>query len=465
ATCQSLTPLLFFFFPCRGHRCPHQPTRPYEKSEKPCMLSEYMERYPLYPTTLPRGPFKKKEADKMAQIPMEGISTTKRDYIAHEVLPLQLKPLEKHVKSDKPMDLTTTYKQDYNFYPICQVPPCIPSAMRHIPSAKMDSRTTYEDDYVLWNEPKTEQIRPDDRFRPSEEKFDHRTIVQDEYLYRGPVSTQSCKPLNRVQKNKVPFENTTNYRANYMPHPLEKPYVHKYEKYKASEVPFDGLTTHKFSYMGLPGQPAKLAKPYQPKPLHDVPFSSTTEFKEKYQTWPQPPVFTKKPDVYLPPLEKMDLQTTTQTHYKHPNGKPAKMCQPLALFKKSTEPFNNSSVMKEDYKLWLCERLKPITHAPELSFPAKPMDCLTTFQSHYVPHPPTVTKSCKPGWSGPKHHTLLDAKTTYATSYTPKGFVRCLASYKDPPGYVSEGTDADGHSLYLPVPARCQVKEKESGCS
>uniref|UniRef100_A0A8C0AT39 Stabilizer of axonemal microtubules 1 n=1 Tax=Buteo japonicus TaxID=224669 RepID=A0A8C0AT39_9AVES len=419
--------------------------------EKPCMLTEYMEQYPLYSITVPRGSFKPKEAYKMAQIPMEGISTTKRDYIVHEVLPQKLKPPEKHDKSDKSMDLTSTYKQDYNSYPIFQVPPCLPCVTRHIPSTKMDTRTTYEDDYVLWNEPKTEPIRPNDRFHPSEEKFDHRTIVQDDYLYRGPVATQSCKPLNLVQKTEGPIETVTNYRMNYVPHPLQKCYVHKKEKYKVNEVPFDGLTTHKASYKGMVGEPAKLVKPYQLKLLPDLPFSSTTEFQEKYQAWPRHPVFTKKPDVYLPPLEKMDLHTTTQVHYKHPNGKPAKMCQSLAHLKKSTEPFNSSSVMKEDYKPWLCKRLKPVIHAPELTFPAKPMDCLTTFQTHYVPHPLTVVKSYKPGWSGPNHHTLLDAKTTYATSYTPKGPVRCLASYKDPPGYIFEGTDADGHKLYLPA--------------
>ncbi|XP_008939946.1 PREDICTED: protein FAM154A-like, partial [Merops nubicus] len=63
------------------HRCPHLPTRPYESSEKPCMLSEYMDRYPLYPNTVPRDSFKPKEQRKMTQIPMEAISTTKYEKI------------------------------------------------------------------------------------------------------------------------------------------------------------------------------------------------------------------------------------------------------------------------------------------------------------------------------------------------------------------------------------------------
>lgn len=304
---------------------------------------------------------------------------------------------------------------------------------------------------MAWNTPKIQPIRPNNRFHPSEKKFDHRTIFQEDYHYRGPVATRGCKPPSLIQKTKAPFETITDYRMNYVPYPPEKRYVHKNEEYKVNEVPFDDLTTHKASYKGLAGQPAKIAKPYQPKLLDDLPFSSTTEFQEKYLVWPRAPVFTKKPNVYLPPLEKMDLHTTTQVDYKHPNGKPAKMCRFSDQLKESNEPFNSSSIMKEDYKPWLCKRVKPIIHAPEMTMSVKPMDCLTTSRTHYVPHPLTVTKSCKPGWSGPKHHTLLDAKTTYATSYTPKGIVKCLASYKDPPGYIFEGTDADGHRIYLPA--------------
>ncbi|NXE27713.1 SAXO1 protein, partial [Ardeotis kori] len=439
------------FSSCRCHRCPHLSIRPYEGSEKPCMLSEYMVKYPLHPFAVPRHSMKPKEAYKMLQLPMEGISTTKRDYVAHPVLPQIRKRPEKHVKSDKSMDLTSTYKKDYNFFPVLQVPPCIPRTTQHIPSGKMNTTTTYKDDYVLWDEPKTEMIRPNNRFRPSEEKFDYRTIVQDDYLYRGPVATKSFKPLNLVRKTKTPFENVTNYRVNYVPHPPQKRYVHKTEKYKVNEDPFDGLTTHKISYKGMPGQPAKLAKPYQPKLGPDLPFSSSTEFQEKYQPWPRLPIFTKKRDVYLPPLEKMDLHTTTQLHYKHPNGEPAKICCSSTKLKQSTAPFNSSSTMKEDYKPWVCKRQKPIIHAPELTFPAKPRDFLTTFQTHYVPHPLTVTKSCKPDWSGPKHDTRLDADTTYAISYTPKNIVKCLASYKNPPGYIFEGTDAHGHDFYIPA--------------
>ncbi|XP_030323455.1 stabilizer of axonemal microtubules 1-like [Calypte anna] len=432
---------------CGCHHCPHLLTKPYDKSEKPCMLSEYRERYPLHPSTAPRDPIKPKDSCKAEDVPIEGLTTTKRDYPAHEVLPRKVKPPAEYVKSDKTMDLASTYKQDYNAHSISQVPPCLPP-VRHLPTDKMDTRTTYKDDYVPRKEPRTEIIRPNNRFCPAEDKFEHKTVVQDDYVYRGPVTTESCKPLS-VDEAKAPFKEMTSYKATYVPHPLGKRYAHKYEEYKASEVPFDGLTTHKVSYKGLAGQPAKPVIPCRTK-LPDTPLSSSTEFREKYQAWPYIPVFTRKPDVYLPPSEKMDLHTTSQLHYKHLNGKPATICRPFDKLNKNTGPLSSSSITKEDYKSWLCKKQEPINPTPQLTLSDKPMDCLTTFQANYVPHPASVTKSCKPAWSGPQG-APLDATTTYATTYTPKGNVRCLASYKHPPGYVFETTDADGHRLYHAV--------------
>uniref|UniRef100_A0A8B9QI66 Stabilizer of axonemal microtubules 1 n=1 Tax=Apteryx owenii TaxID=8824 RepID=A0A8B9QI66_APTOW len=58
----------------RCHHCPQLPSRTHEK---PCFLSEYMEKYPFYHSCHPRDSFKPKEEYRMPQIPMEGISTVK----------------------------------------------------------------------------------------------------------------------------------------------------------------------------------------------------------------------------------------------------------------------------------------------------------------------------------------------------------------------------------------------------
>ncbi|XP_006130051.1 stabilizer of axonemal microtubules 1 [Pelodiscus sinensis] len=455
---------------CGRHHCPHLPTRIYEKSEKPCFLSEYVDQYPLYPYAHPRDSFKPKADYQRQAVAVEGMTTFKRDYVPHEVLPVKFKAPEKYVKSDENMDLISTYKQDYNPYSVGRVPPCLPRETNYSSNVKMDTIPTYKGDYVQWNEPKREMIKPDNKYHPAEAKFDYRTTVQDDYVYKGPVTTHSCKPLNPAHVTKVPLEDLTNYKLNYVPHPLEKRFVHEYEKYKPSEGPFDGLTTHKQSYKGLAGPPAKIVKPYQAMPTHDLPFSSSTEFREKYQAWPQPPTFIRKPDVYVPPVEKMDLQTTTQTHYTYPKGQPAKSCRPLGHVQKATAPFDSCSTMKDDYKPWHGKKAMPIIHPPEITLPAEPMENLTTFRAHYVPHPPIFTKSFKPGWSAVRPNIPVDAETTYTTSYTPKETVRCLASYKEPPGYVLQEIDASGHKFYCPIseaerPLSSKSKERSSRLS
>ncbi|KAL2294536.1 hypothetical protein Nmel_008273, partial [Mimus melanotis] len=94
--------------------------------------------------------------------------------------------------------------------------------------------------------------------------------------------------------------------------------------------------------------------PQKPKPSekHSREYGLTCTYRHDYNSYTlsQPPVFTRKPYAYLPPLEKMDLHTTTWTSWKHPNEKPVKMCQALPQFNETTEPFNSTSTVKEDYK-------------------------------------------------------------------------------------------------------------------
>lgn len=83
-------------------------------------------------------------------------------------------------------------------------------------------------------------------------------------------------------------------------------------------------------------------------------------------------------------------------------------------------------------------------------FPAKPIDFLTTFPTYHVPHLLIVMKTYKPVCSGPKHHTLLDAETTYTAATHQRALLDARPLTKTHPGYTSEKTDAD--SLILLVP-------------
>ncbi|XP_063149162.1 stabilizer of axonemal microtubules 1 [Candoia aspera] len=434
----------------KRHHCPHLPTRPFEMNEKPCLLSEYTEKYPLYPNIPPRESCKPKAEYEQQPVPMEGLSTTKRDYIPHEVFRIKQKPPDKYVKKDGSMDLQSTYRQDYNPHTIARVPPCLPQEQNYSSAEKMTTIPTYKSDYLAWNQPKREMIKPDNSYHPSEKKFDFRTTHQDEYLYKGPITTKNYKPLRPPQISKTPLENMTNYKLNYVVHPIPKRFVHTQEPFKSCDVPFDGLTTHKLSYKGLAGEPAKSTKPdyIRPDPSD---FLGTTEFKEKYLAWPVSAPFSRKPVVYTPPKEKMDLQTSAQIHYGNPHGRPATSCKPLARVPEHTEPFGHCSTMKEHFKAWHSERPKPILPRTEITLPAEPMDLITSFQTHYVPHLLPSTKNFRPRLPVARPHVPFVGETTYATSYTAKEVHICPASFKEPPGYHFDKIDEGGHRRFRPA--------------
>ncbi|XP_059871332.2 stabilizer of axonemal microtubules 1 [Delphinus delphis] len=434
----------------RRHHCPHLPTKIYDKTEKPCLFSEYTKNYPLYRSYLPRESFKPKLEYQKASAPMEGLTTFRRDFGPHRVLPVKIHQPDPFVPSEEDMDLLTTYKQDYNPYPVSRVDPIKPRDNKYPRGGKMECLPTYKADYLPWNQPRRELLRVPHSYRPASTKFDSRTTHQDDYSMKGLVNTKSCKPPAALRLCNIPLEDLTNYKMSYVAHPMEKRYVYEPEKFKPCEIPFESLTTHNESYRGLMGEPAKSLKPPERPSVLDTPFSNTSEFRDKYQAWPTPRMFSKAPATYVAPEEKMDLLTTVQAHYTYPKGAPAQSCRPVLSVKKGGR-FESSTTTKEDFKQWVGVQTKPVKPVSQLKRPTEPLDHLTTTRAHYVPFPPVTTKSCKPAWSGLRRNIPVEGQTTYTISFTPKKMSRCLASYPEPPGYIFEKTDALGHRIYRPV--------------
>ncbi|XP_058551239.1 stabilizer of axonemal microtubules 1 [Neofelis nebulosa] len=435
---------------CGRHHCPHLPTKIYDKIEKPCLLSEYTENYPLYHSYLPRESFKPKREYQKGSVSMEGLTTSRRDFGPHKVLPVKVYQPDQFVPSEENMDLLTTYKQDYNPYPVCRMDPIKPRDSKYPCGDKMECLPTYKADYLPWNQPRRELLRPEHHYRPASTRFDSRTTHQDDYSVKGLVSTMSCKPLAMPKLCNIPLEDLTNYKMSYVAHPMEKRFAYEAAKFSPCEIPFESLTTHKESFRGLMGEPAKSLKPPARSCGLETPFSNTTEFRDKYQAWPTPQMFSKAPVAYVPPEEKMELLTTVQAHYTYPKGAPAQSFRPVISVKKGGR-FESSTTTKDDYKQWPGMRMEPAKPIPQLNIPTEPLDCLTTTRAHYVPHPPINTKSCKPPWAGSRGNIPVEGQTTYTISFTPKDMGRCLASYPEPPGYIFEETDALGHKIYRPI--------------
>ncbi|XP_028739661.1 stabilizer of axonemal microtubules 1-like [Peromyscus leucopus] len=380
---------------------------------------------------------------------MEGLTTSRRDFGLHKMVPVKFHQHDPYIPSQETMDLLTTYKHDFNYLPVCQVGPIKPRDSKFPNGDKIQYLPTYKADYLPWNQPKRDLIRPSHKFRPESTWFENRTTHQDDYTIKGLVTTVSCKPPAKPKLYNIPLEDLTNYKMSYVPHPVEKRFVREPEKFRPCDIPFENLTTHKESYRGLLGEPAKSSKPPAKLPPQDIPFSNSTEFQDKFQAWETPQIFTKAPVSYVPPEEKMDLLTTTQTHYRYLKGFPAQTCRPVPSIKNRGH-FESSTTTKDDYKQWAAVQTKPVKPTHHLSLPVEPLDCQTTTKTCYVPHPPVTTKNYKPAWVGPQN-IPVEGLTTYSISFTPKEMGRCPASYTEPPGYIFEEVDAMGHRIYRSI--------------
>ncbi|KAL6084869.1 hypothetical protein STEG23_013077 [Scotinomys teguina] len=445
--------------PKRRHHCPHLRTKIYDKTERPCLLTEYTQKYPIYESYLPRDSFKPKGVYKKGSIPMEGLTTSRRDFGLHKMAPVKLHQHDPYIPSQETMDLLTTYKHDFNYLPVCQAGPIKPRDSKFPSGDKIQYLPTYKADYLPWNQPKRELLRPPHKYLPESTWFANRTTHQDDYTIKGLVTTESCKPPAKPKVYNVPLEDLTNYKMSYVPHPVEKRFVREPEKFTPSDIPLENLTTHKESYRGLLGEPAKSSKPPAKLPVQDMPFSNSTEFQDKYQAWETSQVFSKAPIPYVLPEEKMDLLTTTQTHYKYLRGSPAQSCRPVLPVKKSSH-FESSTTTKDDYKQWAAVQTKPVKPTYHVSLPVEPLDCQTTTKTCYVPHLPVTTKNYKPPWVGPRN-IPVENLTTYAISFTPKEMGRCPASYTEPPGYIFEEEDAMGHRIYRSI---SETDSRQNSC-
>lgn len=73
----------------------------------------------------------------------------RRDFGLHKVLPVKVYQPDQFVPSEENMDLLTTYKQDYNPYPVCRMDPIKPRDSKYPCGDKMECLPTYKGGRVL----------------------------------------------------------------------------------------------------------------------------------------------------------------------------------------------------------------------------------------------------------------------------------------------------------------------------
>ncbi|XP_027707872.1 stabilizer of axonemal microtubules 2 [Vombatus ursinus] len=425
---------------CGLHRCPRRPTRIYEELDLSCPTTEYSEKFTSFEHVIPSQNIKSTKHKHQAN---EGKMSERlpRDTFQEMVhAPEEYRP--KMVDTD----MTTTYKQNFNVYPLQPAETMRPLDRRLIKKEKLDTLPTYKDDFRPWNIEKSELAK----HLPTE-----KSTFQDDLSPQKLRPRSNFKPLNLLSHSAIPFNAITSHRSSYVPHQLEPKFIRPKEVYKPNNELFDDLTTHRHAYKGLFGEPAKICRPTIAKVAKNAPFRENTEFRDNFQSWETPLPKVRKLTEDVPSTGHMEQNSKIQqdnisTHMT--TGAPKKQ-----VYSRITKfPFQARSTTKDDFKLWdkPCQlgMIKPNNQIPN---PSGKFEGLTTFRSHYIPHELIPTLSFKPVPILCHSSEPFDDTTVYSTQYTAKIQETCPASYTSPPGYTFENTNSHGHKLFRKnIPSR-----------
>ncbi|KAF4083055.1 hypothetical protein AMELA_G00135670 [Ameiurus melas] len=433
---------------CGRHRCAHPPTALYKKGNGGCVISEYTEKYPEYKSYQPPKSLKPKQEVKNNREQMEGTTTFRSDFVPYEVSQRPVKQRAEYQPNPGEIDLATTYSQEFVPYELQPVLPRLPKESIQHTNGKLDTVPTYKEDFRQWEISMRKSRKPQLSYHPPAEKFGNSTTFQDDFIPRGLVPRESFKPSYVAKLSDAPFDGVTSNQLHYINHPMDVCFVKAPHEYKPSDQPFQDLTTHRHDFQGLPAKMPKSCKPEHIKMSYDAPFQSSTEFRDRFQTWAASPQRVKKISEYTSPTEEMDLTTTTGTTFIKHHIQPFISAKPLVRPTRSSVPFKGDTTMKDHFKAWKAQRQEMIRKPSAIHRSSGKMEDMSTFKAHYIQHQLQPNISCKPINAPLRSEAPLDEETMYRTEFTPKTISICPASLEPIPGFVFEKVDGRGHRFF-----------------
>ncbi|NXP22374.1 SAXO2 protein, partial [Scytalopus superciliaris] len=428
------------------HRCFHERTRIYGDGLQPRLTTEYVDNYPCHGNICPPSSLKPKHEFQQHPGKMDGTSIFKTDYLPYGSVKRHFRPPQEYKPKSGKIDLGTIYRKDYNPHKIGPVTLARPRERKHTTDAKLDTIPTYRDDYRLREAERTESCKVEHTYQPPTERFGNPSTFQDDYIPKELNPPESFKPP-AAKPPDGPFDGTTIHRTAYVIHELGPKFIRPKDEYKPCGQPFEDLTTHQRDYKGIPGQLAKSCKPEHKKVGSDAPFDGITEFQDRYQPWLVSSPEFHKPREYVPPTERMDLNSSNRLDYVTHEISPAAPIRPPRR-KAISAPFQGNTTTKEDFKPWGFCRQELIKKEQEIPKPKGKFADLTTFRSHYIPHQAPPAQSCKPVCAVGPNEVPFQDETIYRIEYTPKKKEACAAHHPSTLGYVYVNTDAQGHQFF-----------------
>ncbi|XP_075999837.1 stabilizer of axonemal microtubules 2 [Genypterus blacodes] len=311
---------------------------------------------------------------------------------------------------------------------------------------KIHSRPPFfKDDFRAWDAHKRQPYKLSDNLKVSPATFTTTTTFKDAFCPKSPGKmTENFKPTPPARESQ-PFDGTTNYKTEYITHPLPLRTLREKPLYQSNSSTLTRVFTTHENYKGLPQPPASSCKPKVTWERNPAPFEGTSESREKFKTWPLEPKFQRKAEEYSPPTQNMASLSTTHADYmahKFQRRRSARL--PVEAWERKGETFQTNSTMKEDYRVWDTIRCPPIIHKEELEWSKDEIEKTTTYRSVFTPKHIQRSISCKP-LARPSSHSksMMEDITTYHSSYNTKP-QRITAGAEEPRLYQTTSVDAVG---------------------
>lgn len=273
------------------------------------------------------------------------------------------------------------------------------------------------DEFRTWPLERRQPYHVTDNLTLNTGKFCATTTFKDDYQpIVGIVARQTCKPPSSSleQREHVPFNAVTSYRLQYVPHPAEA-------LKRPSSAPLRGSSSQRLHCHIQPTDGAPVLQ-------------GTTEFREKYQPWPQGARQPKRQAAeYTAPAGQMNFHSTTHTDYVRHECPPA----PRRAVRPVIQAWADDREVRQGGQ--------PRGHTADGRIPAKNTSTTTTYRSQFTPKtaPRPVVRFRPPQQPGTKPSS--DAHPVEGPASA------CPASYAHPPGFQDTLMTHGGHRLYRTI--------------
>lgn len=229
----------------------------------------------------PRKSLRPNEATHMSNMPFDGNTGYRDDYIRHQLQPREQREKELYKGPAVPFEGLSTFARDYTKKQGEKTESCRPPPAAYQSSAPLDDLTTFKNDYRRWNGEKPYVHQPDAYQKP-EGDIDLNTTNRLNFKRHPMQRVAMVKPGEGRVMNPGAFEGLTNYKSDFKPWELNRQMPKVREGWVPNNNPFEGCPTYKAHYIQHAIAPPKSMKPDASAMASNAPFDDATMYRTEF---------------------------------------------------------------------------------------------------------------------------------------------------------------------------------------